>query len=145
MQYPDSGQTALDDVSLDVRAGETIAFVGPSGSGKSTLLNLVIGFLSPTRGRLLLDGQPMQELDLRTYRRFLAVVPQESLLFKGTIRDNVTYGRQELDRRRRAARPRGGERLGLRARHGRARGGDRRARRAGCPAASGSDWRSRAP
>lgn len=83
---------ALDHVSLSIAAGETIALVGPSGSGKSTLLNLVLGFIRPAAGRILLDGQPMEELDLRTFRRFVSVVPQESVLFEGTIRDNVTYG-----------------------------------------------------
>ena len=83
---------ALDRVSLSIAAGETIALVGPSGSGKSTLLNLVLGFIRPTAGNIALDGQPMEELDLRTFRRFVSVVPQESVLFEGTIRDNVTYG-----------------------------------------------------
>lgn len=89
-------EPAVDGLDLHVRAGETIALVGPSGSGKSTVLNLVIGFLAPTSGRLLLDGRDMATLDLRTYRRFLAVVPQESLLFVGSVRDNVTYGSPEL-------------------------------------------------
>ena len=87
---------ALADVDLDIRPGETVAFVGSSGSGKSTLLNLVLGFLRPTRGRVLLDGVDMEELDLRTFRRFVSVVPQESVLFEGTIRDNVTYGLGEV-------------------------------------------------
>ena len=77
---------------LAVSPGETIALVGPSGAGKSTVLNLVIGFIRPTGGRILVDGRDMQAHDLRTYRRFLAVVPQESILFDGTVRDNVTYG-----------------------------------------------------
>jgi len=80
------------DASLTIRPGETVAFVGSSGSGKSTLLNLVLGFLRPGRGRILVDGQDMQELDLRTVRRFVSVVPQESVLFEGSIRDNVVYG-----------------------------------------------------
>lgn len=89
----DRGSThALDRVSLQVAAGETIALVGPSGSGKSTLLNLVLGFIRPTSGTITLDGQPMEQLDLRTFRRFVSVVPQESVLFEGSIRDNVTYG-----------------------------------------------------
>jgi ATP-binding cassette subfamily B protein len=83
---------ALDRVSISIKPGETIALVGPSGSGKSTLLNLVLGFIRPTSGQITLDGQPMEELDLRTFRRFVSVVPQESVLFEGTIRDNVTYG-----------------------------------------------------
>jgi ATP-binding cassette, subfamily B, bacterial len=66
--------------------------VGPSGSGKSTLLNTVLGFIRPTSGRMLLDGLDMEALDLRTFRSFVSVVPQESVLFEGSIRDNVTYG-----------------------------------------------------
>jgi len=89
-------EVAIDGLTLDVRAGETVALVGPSGSGKSTVLNMVIGFLVPTAGRLLIDGRPMTELDLRSYRQHLAVVPQESLLFEGSVRDNVTYGSPEL-------------------------------------------------
>jgi ATP-binding cassette subfamily B protein len=91
------GEPAVQDVSLHVAPGETIALVGPSGSGKSTMLNLLMGFLTPRAGRILLDGQDLAQVDLRTYRRFLAVVPQESLLFEGTVRDNVTYGNAALD------------------------------------------------
>lgn len=91
-RYADASQDALHDVDLVVREGETVAFVGPSGSGKSTLLNLVLGFVRPTSGRLLLDGADMAELDLRTVRRWVSVVPQESVLFEGTIRENVAYG-----------------------------------------------------
>ncbi|RMB58978.1 ABC transporter ATP-binding protein [Tessaracoccus antarcticus] len=87
---------AISGLNLEVRPGETIAFVGPSGSGKSTVLNMVIGFLTPVRGRILLDGRDMGELDLRTYRRHLAVVPQESFLFEGSVRANVTYGNDDL-------------------------------------------------
>lgn len=96
LTYPDAVELALVDICLDVQAGETIALVGPSGSGKSSMLNLVIGFLTPTHGRLLLDGRDRRDLDLRTFRRFLAVVPQETLLFDGSVRDNVTYGQEEL-------------------------------------------------
>ncbi|MBB2912624.1 ATP-binding cassette subfamily B protein [Streptosporangium becharense] len=83
---------AITGFTLKVAPGETIALVGPSGAGKSTVLNLVIGFLRPTAGRILLDGRDMETLDLRTYRRFLSVVPQESILFEGSIRENITYG-----------------------------------------------------
>jgi ATP-binding cassette, subfamily B, bacterial len=98
--YPDAGEPALVDICLDVHAGETVALVGPSGSGKSSMLSLVIGFLTPTSGRLLLDGLDRRDLDLRGYRRFLAVVPQETLLFAGTVRDNVTYGQSDLSESR---------------------------------------------
>lgn len=94
--YPEASEPAVAGLDLHVRAGETVALVGPSGSGKTTVLNLVIGFLQPTGGRILLDGADMAGLDLRQYRRHLAVVPQESILFEGTVRDNVTYGSPDL-------------------------------------------------
>jgi ATP-binding cassette subfamily B protein len=97
VRYEFGEAPALADVSLEVRPGETVAFVGSSGSGKSTLLNLVLGFVRPTRGRVLLDGVDMEELDLRTFRRFVSVVPQDSVLFEGTIRDNIVYGLGEVD------------------------------------------------
>ncbi|CAM5270832.1 Lipid A export ATP-binding/permease MsbA OS=Streptomyces glaucescens OX=1907 GN=SGLAU_30350 PE=4 SV=1 [Streptomyces glaucescens] len=93
----DGGRAAVRDFTLDVVPGETIALVGASGAGKSTVLNLVIGFIRPTSGRLLLDGADMTGLDLRTYRRFVSVVPQESILFDGTVRDNVAYGMDDAD------------------------------------------------
>ncbi|MFE6287041.1 ABC transporter ATP-binding protein [Streptomyces sp. NPDC057877] len=93
----DGGRAAVRDFSLSVAPGETVALVGASGAGKSTVLNLVIGFIRPTSGRLLLDGTDMNTLDLRTYRRFVSVVPQESILFDGTIRENVAYGMDEAD------------------------------------------------
>ncbi|AZP22111.1 ABC transporter ATP-binding protein [Streptomyces aquilus] len=93
--YGDGERPAVHDFTLTVRPGETIALVGASGAGKSTVLNLVIGFIRPTSGRLLLDGTDMNDLDLRTYRRFVSVVPQESILFDGTIRENVAYGMED--------------------------------------------------
>lgn len=95
--YGTDGRTAVRDFTLDVAPGETVALVGASGAGKSTVLNLVIGFIRPTSGRLLLDGADMNALDLRTYRRFLSVVQQESVLFDGTIRENVAYGMDDAD------------------------------------------------
>ncbi|MDR7276743.1 ABC transporter ATP-binding protein [Catenuloplanes atrovinosus] len=103
-RHPGATQDGLHGVDLDIAPGETVAFVGPSGAGKSTILNLVLGFIRPTGGRILLDGTDMQELDLRTARRFVSVVPQESVLFEGTIRENVTYGLDRVcDDRLRAA------------------------------------------
>ncbi len=90
--YPDSDEPVLNGFSLDVKAGETIAFVGESGAGKTTLLNLVIGFMKPDDGTIYLDGEDMKNMDLRSYRRHLAVVPQNTILFSGSIRDNITYG-----------------------------------------------------
>ncbi|MFE6889589.1 ABC transporter ATP-binding protein [Streptomyces sp. NPDC057694] len=90
-------EPAVAGFTLAARPGETIALVGASGAGKSTVLNLLIGFIRPTSGRILLDGTDMAGLDLRSYRRFLSVVPQESILFEGSIRDNVTYGLGDTD------------------------------------------------
>ncbi len=99
-RYPDSDALAVDALDLDVRPGETVAFVGRSGSGKSTVLNLALGFLRPTSGRILIDGVDMDTLDLRTMRKAVSVVPQESVLFTGSIRDNVTYGLDHVDDQR---------------------------------------------
>lgn len=90
--YPEGTVPAINGLDYHVEAGECVAFVGESGSGKTTLMNLVMGFRRPQEGRILLDGQDMQELDLRTYRRFLAVVPQNTVLFSGSIRENVLFG-----------------------------------------------------
>ncbi|WP_083775383.1 ABC transporter ATP-binding protein [Gloeothece citriformis] len=94
--YPGAIQPSLIDFSLTVQPGETVAIVGPSGAGKSTLLNLIIGFLRPTQGKIFLDGQDLNSLDLRTYRRFLAVVSQETILFGGTVKENLIYGLDEV-------------------------------------------------
>lgn len=94
--YPDTDVSAITDFSLEIPIGQNVAFVGPSGAGKSTVLNLVIGFIRPTAGRILLDGRDMNTLDLRAYRRFLSVVPQESILFEGTVRENITYGLENV-------------------------------------------------
>lgn len=96
-RYPGADDDALHQIDLDIAPGETVAFVGSSGSGKSTLLNLVLGFVRPTGGRMLLDGADVQELDMRTARRFVSVVPQESVLFEGTIRENIAYGLPHAD------------------------------------------------
>ncbi|MDQ1715724.1 MAG: ATP-binding cassette, subfamily bacterial, partial [Frankiaceae bacterium] len=95
-RYGPEGEAALTDFTLKVKAGETIAVVGASGSGKSTLLNIVIGLMTPTDGRVLLDGHDMAAIDRRSYRRYLAIVPQEPLLFAGSVRENVTYGSPDL-------------------------------------------------
>ncbi|EZP29190.1 ABC transporter ATP-binding protein [Microbacterium oleivorans] len=96
-RYAGANDDALHEIDLRIPAGATVAFVGSSGSGKSTMLNLILGFLRPTAGRILIDGRDMQELDLRTVRRFVSVVPQESVLFEGTIRENVAYGLGDVD------------------------------------------------
>jgi ATP-binding cassette subfamily B protein len=95
--YENAQQPAINNLSLKIKTGESIAVIGESGSGKSTLMSLVIGFRRPTSGRILLDGRDMQELDLRQYRRFLAVVPQTTLLFSGSVRENIIYGLKKID------------------------------------------------
>jgi ATP-binding cassette subfamily B protein len=94
-RYPGADEPSVRGVDLTVRVGETIALVGASGAGKSTMISLLIGFLRPTDGRIELDGVDMQELDLRTYRRFVSVVPQETILFEGSVRQNVAYGLED--------------------------------------------------
>ena len=90
--YQNSEKHAVKDFSLSVAQGETIAVIGESGSGKSTLMNLIIGFQRPTEGRILLDGVDMSECDLRSFRNYLSVVPQSSMIFSGSIRENILYG-----------------------------------------------------
>ncbi len=90
--YKDTDYHVLKDFNLTVRPGECIALVGESGAGKSTVLNMVVGFYRPTGGRILVDGRPLEELDMRMYRQKLAVVPQSTVLFSGTIRSNITFG-----------------------------------------------------
>ena len=94
--YKNSDKPVLNHLNLHVKQGETIALVGESGAGKSTVLNLVIGFHLADGGKVLLDGNDMREIDLRTYRKHLAVVPQTSILFSGTIRENITYGNEHV-------------------------------------------------
>lgn len=95
--YPNTDKKVIDNLTLHVEPGECIAFVGPSGSGKSTIMNMIIGFLKATEGRLSIDGKPMEELNLSAYRHFISVVPQNSILFTGTIRENITYGLKKVD------------------------------------------------
>lgn len=106
--YKNNENMVLKGFNLHVGKGETIALVGESGAGKSTILNMVIGFHMAESGALLLDGHDMSKIDLRTYRRHIAVVPQTSILFSGSIRENIAYGcenvgDEELDEVIRAA------------------------------------------
>jgi ATP-binding cassette, subfamily B, bacterial len=91
-KYPNSEKHALKSFSLEVKAGETVAFVGESGSGKSTILNLIIGFYKAQEGTLLIDGISIDDISIKKYRKSLAMVLQNNILFSGTIRDNITYG-----------------------------------------------------
>ncbi|WP_254910017.1 thiol reductant ABC exporter subunit CydD [Micromonospora sp. NBS 11-29] len=84
--------TALRDVTLTIRPGERVAVIGPSGAGKSTLLNLLLGFVTPTAGRVTVDGVDLAGADLDAWRRELAWVPQRAHLFAGSLADNIRLG-----------------------------------------------------
>lgn len=90
--YPKENKDVVRNFNLQVKEGECIAIVGSSGSGKSTVINLLIGLIDPTEGVVKIDGVPMTEIDKQNYRHFISVVPQNSILFSGTIRENITYG-----------------------------------------------------
>jgi len=90
--YAGAERPALEDVSLSIAPGETVALVGPSGGGKTTLINLIPRFYQPTRGRILLDGVDIAELTLASLRRNAALVSQEVVLFDDTVAANVAYG-----------------------------------------------------
>jgi ATP-binding cassette subfamily B protein len=94
--YPTNHKPSLDQITFSATPGKMVALVGPSGSGKSTLINLVIGFLRPSQGAIKIDTLDYKDLDLRTVRKYLSVVPQESVLFDGTIAENISYGLSDV-------------------------------------------------
>lgn len=96
-RYPESETWVLKDIDFTATAGSTIAIVGRSGAGKTTLCNLVARFFEPTAGRILLDGCPLSDIDLHSYRTLLGMVEQEVFLFDGTIAENIAYGRPHAD------------------------------------------------
>lgn len=96
-RYPHASEYSVKNFNLQVSAGECIALVGASGSGKSTVMNLVIGFFMATSGEVAIDGKNISLVDLTSYRHFISVVPQNCILFTGTIRDNITYGLSHVD------------------------------------------------
>jgi ABC-type multidrug transport system fused ATPase/permease subunit len=89
----DARRLVLHDVNLEVEAGERVAFVGRSGAGKTTLVGLLLRFYRPAAGRILLDGADIAALDLTWLRRQIALVLQEPIIFSGTLRENIAYGR----------------------------------------------------
>jgi ATP-binding cassette subfamily B protein len=95
-RYPSRPETAaLANFSLDVTPGETVAFVGPSGAGKSTTFALLLRFYDPQQGKVTIDGVPLIELDPQTVRRQIGLVPQDTVLFGASARENIRYGRPE--------------------------------------------------
>lgn len=93
--YDAGGSRALDDVSVTIGAGETVAFVGSTGSGKSTLTKLLLRLYETKEGSILLDGRPIQMLALADLRRAIGYVAQDAFLTDGTVADNIAYGRTD--------------------------------------------------
>ncbi len=93
--YGASDDNALNGIDLTVEPGETVALVGQTGAGKSTLVKLIARFYDATGGRVLVDGTDVRDYDLASYRHQLGVVPQESYLFAGTVRDSIAYARPD--------------------------------------------------
>ena len=89
------GAQILADISIEVRPGEVLALVGPSGAGKTTLVNLIPRFFDPTAGKICIDGIDIREVQLKSLREQVGLVPQETLLFGGTVRENILYGKLE--------------------------------------------------
>ncbi|RSZ55990.1 lipid A export permease/ATP-binding protein MsbA [Massilia atriviolacea] len=102
-RYTDNNPLALDDVTLEVLPGQTVALVGMSGGGKSTFVNLVTRFYSPQGGRILLDGVPYEDITLQSLRAQLAMVSQNVVLFDDTLGANIAYGAERVDPARLAA------------------------------------------
>ena len=98
--YPQTDHVCLDGIDLRVAAGTTVALVGSSGSGKSTIASLLLGFYKPQQGRILVDGQDIEEIDKRSLRHHIGVVSQEVVLFKDSILDNIAWGDARPDRAR---------------------------------------------
>lgn len=89
----DDERIALQDISLNIKAGETVALVGHTGSGKSTIANLISRFYDPTKGSVKIDGHDLRDTDLRSMRSHISVVLQETFIFSGTIMENIRFGR----------------------------------------------------
>ncbi len=92
-EYPDDHTPVLDNIDLTIKPGEKVALVGPSGGGKTTLCNLIPRFYDPTNGEILLDGQNIRQVTLRSLRGSVGVVQQDVYLFSGSVYENIAYGR----------------------------------------------------
>ncbi|WP_298972222.1 ABC transporter ATP-binding protein [uncultured Fusobacterium sp.] len=96
-KYDDSNEYMLKNINLDVKAGEIVAFVGKSGSGKTTLVNLLARFFNTDEGSITVNGMNIKNIHLRVYRNKFAIVPQETFLFGGTIKENISFGKEVTD------------------------------------------------
>ena len=88
-------QAALEGVSFEIAAGETVALVGPSGAGKTTIIQLLLRFFDPSSGRILIDGHDISTLARADFRRSLALVPQDPVIFAASARENIRFGRPD--------------------------------------------------
>ncbi len=95
--YPGSPVPVFESLSIRLKPGETLAVIGPNGSGKTTLARILSGLLEPNRGQILVDGVALTQISLEWWRRQIAYVPQEVLLFSGSINDNILLNNQELE------------------------------------------------
>lgn len=96
-KYDDSSEYVLKNINLDVKAGEIVAFVGKSGSGKTTLVNLLARFFNTDEGTVTVNGVNIKNIPLGIYRNKFAIVPQETFLFGGTIKENISFGKEVTD------------------------------------------------
>lgn len=94
-EYKDNPEKILKNINLDVKKGETVAFVGNSGGGKSTLVNLIPRFFDVSNGSLKIDGIDVRDYEIKSLRKAIGIVPQETFLFSGTILSNIKYSRQD--------------------------------------------------
>jgi subfamily B ATP-binding cassette protein MsbA len=104
----DPGKRVLDDIDFPVKRGQILAIVGPSGSGKTTLVNLLPRFYDPTEGSIFINGMDIRDFTLESLRDLIGIVSQDTVLFNGTVRDNIAYGKsqaslEEIERAARAA------------------------------------------
>ena len=97
-KYKDNPEKILKNINLTVKKGETVAFVGNSGGGKSTLVNLIPRFFDVSNGSIKIDGTDIRNYDIKSLRKAIGIVPQETFLFAGTILSNIRYGRQNATR-----------------------------------------------
>jgi ATP-binding cassette subfamily B multidrug efflux pump len=95
--YPDSGIKALENVSFDIKSGESLAIIGTTGSGKSTIANLLLRMYDPQEGEIWIDDKNIQEYDISDLRRQIGYVPQDVFLFSDTIASNIAFGRDQVD------------------------------------------------
>jgi len=93
--YGDDEKTVLDNIDLDIKAGESIALVGPSGGGKTTLCSLIPRFYDTTSGEILIDGKNIREVTVESLRNNIGVVAQDVYLFSGSIKENISYGKKD--------------------------------------------------